>query len=329
MDNEFDNLFEEVDGIFSEEVTILEEVIEQTIQLQEDVSESLETVKRLIGDKDRTENYLKSVAPISLWRNNEYLVWNIDAYINEHRKQSEEDDQEEKKDLQEKIEHISSEHNYSKRSQDNQFQQQVNRYLMSYNRMNTEKIKIKYALESALKINQRALRQCDSMESDSEDDEIFSACSYHKLHSLGRSRNRQRTMSTSFHFSSPRPRTADHVSCESNLRPAFSTYMGKSPGFGSPKGTPKSRRFTMSNENFSRPRSAMLLGSGMRISDIPSRMMESVDFSSPQKVLMRSQYIQKTSSSSSSSPKHTKKFGSEFLLTSNKQLTKSMQKCRY
>lgn len=327
MDIEFDNLFREIDEVSSEEVTILEGVIEQTIQLQEEVNESLETVKRLIGDKNRTENYLKTVAPISLWRNNEYLVWNIDAYINEHKRrmQHDYDDQEEKKDLQEKIEFISSEHSYSKRTQD--AQSQVNRYLMSYNRMNTEKIKIKYALESALKINQRALRQVD-FDSDSDDEElIMSTCSYHQKHL--RRNNRVRSMSTSLHFSSPRPRTAEHVTCESNLRPAFSTIIGKSPGFGSPKPSPKHRRFTMtSTDSLSRPRSAMV-GSGMRISDMPSRMMESVDFSSPQKVLMRSQYIRKLPSTSLSSPKH-KKFGSEFLITSsNKQLTKSMQKCRY
>lgn len=336
MDNEFDILFKESDEVASEEVTILEGVIEQTIQLQEEVNESLATVKRLIGDKDRTENYLKTVAPISLWRNNEYLVWNVDAYINEHKKKQQQRDyeeQEEKKDFQEKFDFItSSEHSYSKQK-DNQFQNHVNKYLMSYNRMNTEKIKIKYALESALKINQRALRVVDC-ESESDDDELFisSTCSYHQYHSLPRAKTRQRAMSASLHFSSsPRPRTAsEHITCNSNLRPAFSTILGKSPGFGSPKPSPRHhRRYTMtSSENLGRPRSA-LVGSGMRISDMPMRMMESCcEFSSPQqKVLMRSQYIKK--SSTTSSPKHMRKFGSEFILSSSKQTTKSMQKCRY
>lgn len=306
MECDFEKLFSEIE-IESEEVSKLDGVIEQTIQLQEDVIASLETVKRLIGDK-KTENYLKTLAPISLWRNNEYLVWNIDAYINEHFP-STKDDEEDKFDYKNYLNNTKSTH------EQYLFQQQVKKYLNSYSRMNTEKIKIRYALESALKINQRALRHCE-VDYDDDDDVFVSP-----FHNSNKKLKKSRSMSMSL------CNTPEHVSCQSNARPAFSSFVGKSPGFGSPKSVQKYRRNTMTSSFMSTEYRSKHTGSPNVFSST-SKMMESVDFSTPSKLITRSQYMR--SASAHSTPRPTRKFDTDFLNISqhNKQINKTPLKCR-
>lgn len=308
MECDFEKIFSEIEiGVESEEITKLDGVIEQTIQLQEDVTASLETVKRLIGDK-KTENYLKTLAPISLWRNNEYLVWNIDAYINEHFPSTKDDEED-------KFDYRDNHNNFKSINEQYLFQQQVKKYLNSYSRMNTEKIKIRYALESALKINQRALRHCE-VDCDDEDDVFVSP-----FHSSNKKLKKSRSMSMSLFAS----HTPEHVSCQSNVRPAFSSFVGKSPGFGSPKSVQKYRRSTMTSSFMSDE----YRSGSPNVYNSTTRMMESVDFSTPTKLLMRSQYIRRTASAHST-PRPNRKFDTDFLNISqhNKQINKTPQKCR-